>query len=180
MSGDAKRWKGQIQTYEGGPTGESIATTLFSYNSIGLVEYLGESRYAIPTNAPKWHLQKLEYNQIGEVSKIATAVNETTTKSTSLIVNPYSASETAIIVNGGFTYLTQVNDKVFLKTALNYVGGSRITQVLNANTIVIANTGQVAETTTINDSDLVISIESDDYKDFHNRVWDLREYYVYK
>lgn len=180
MSDGSKRYKGQIQVYEGSPTGEPIVTTLFEPDSTGNVKFIGEAKIGSPQNAFKWFLTKFEYDSTGNIAAIKTAINQITTNATNVTVDIISnPGFTRIQLIGGDLSLVNIGDKVFLTTGSNSFEGSYITQILSSTEVLIADIGINETGTAISPADCTISLEGDDNKGYDKRQWAKRALYIY-
>lgn len=181
MSDGAKRYKGQIQTYEGSPTGESIVTNLFEYNTVGLVSILGETKIGSKENDFKWFLSKFEYDPTYNVSAIRTAINKVSSMAPTVTVDTTSnPGFTRIEAIGGDLEVVSKGDLVFLDTGSNAIHGARIIQKISDTEVLIAETATNETATSISPNDLLFSLESDLIKNYDKRRWDKRALYIYE
>jgi hypothetical protein len=183
MSDGAKRYKGQLQTYEGSPSGEPIVSTLFDYNQFKAVEYIGEAKYGSQENDNRWHINKYEYDAACSLTSIKTAINKITTKASAITVDTTSnPGFIRLELTDGDLELINPGDRVFLKTLTNKLGGQFVVEKLSATELLIEPEASIVDetNTSITYADLTFSLETKDTKDFDKRRWDKRSYYVYQ
>ena len=186
-SNSSKRYKGQIQVLDGSHVGEAVVICKFSNNSVGLTQYMGEAKSGSKEYDHKFYLQKLIYDDICEVSCILVACNIISTGADTVSVdttsNPGFVKIT--ITNGSFQEVCEPGrDRIKINTPSNK-WSSIIDQKLSDTEILVSFTPQekalpIDETATpIAQEDLLITLESEETKDFSKRRWDLRDLYIY-
>lgn len=184
MSSGRKNYKGQDQVVQGSPTGEFVVVTRFDYLGVcGNPRYVGEAKFGSKENDPKWHIERYDYSSVGNVSAIKTAINQITTKATSIDVDgTYGPNSSKITIAGGvfFPYYMTSGDRIKLVTPSNELSSGLISEILSDTEIVINETLINEVGTSITDLDLLILLEDAQTKDFAKRRWDLRTYYIYE
>lgn len=178
-----KELKGQTVTVDGSKVGESIFTTLMSYDCKGNMEYIGDAKFSTSELSPKWYIEKFEYDSRGNVIAIKTAINK--------LYSGVGTIDIDITTNAPFITLT-INAEVSMLRAGDLI---KLVTIANPNLQgivknIIGNVVQLdvagavgiaAETGTIlGTTDLLYTINHFDFKDFAKRFWAHREKYLYE
>jgi hypothetical protein len=183
-AGSTKKFRGQDQVFQGSPTGEPIVITRFDYlNACGTLKYYGEAKICSEEIDCKWHIECYENDSYGNITAIKTAINQITTKASTITVDTTSnPGFTRLELSGGtfFPGYLNINDRIKLETGTNSFRRVPVEQILSDTEILISQTAIDETNTPISDEDLIITLEAETTKDYHRRRWDLREYYLYK
>ena len=182
---NTKKHRGQDQVVFGSPTGHYHTTDRYDYSNCGDVKYYGTAKHSSPENSTNWYIELFEYDSAGNVTAIKIASNKIEPTATSVIID--TASNPGLvrieIVGGDFfpTYLSE-RDKLELNTPSNHLRSLLIEEILSDTEILVKDPKGVAvdETTSVITNLTLELTNMETTKDFHQRRWDLRDFYVYE
>ena len=180
---NTKKWRGQDQIFIGSPTGEPLTTFRFDQgsNPCSGPQYVGEAKRGSVDADCRWHIEMYDYDLFGSVKSIKIASNKLTPTFTELEIDTTAnPGFTTITITGGSFFDTYVaeNDRIELKTAGNHIKNQLIESITDTEILVKADSA-VDETVTSAETFLITLTNDKTTKDFDQRRWDLRSYYVY-
>jgi len=192
-----KVYKGQKQIVEGSAIGDFHVIPKFSYNSLQLIEYIGEAKVGLPDTANAHYIQKFIYDAVGNLKRVMIAVNLATAGCTEVSVIPINSHNVRLIAhNGDFTDAEHPKegggklkaDKdltlIRLNTGTQQIEGRVIEINDEATEVVIRRNVDTPTITTenntiIEENKLILTLNSTN-KPYEKRRWVNRKRYIYK
>ena len=165
MSGRGKELKGQTLVLPGSRSGASTIVTELAYDSAFNLEFIGEARYASPTNGLNWYIEKLTYDSAFNLIRIQTAQNLRRLGTTGDLTDTMNPDANEYIFPDGSSFFDiRVGDSID-RIPVTRISGNTITLLEPLSRLTL--------------SELILTLEEYSTKDFNKRAWDLRELYIY-